>query len=78
MRVYLLGGTTTRYSPGVDRRSFHEAMRARAGPPTVAGMASTKGWASLVAPGIMISTLGYSLGTFAGIGLGQGVLRNLP
>ncbi len=53
-------------------------MRARAGPPTVAGMASTKGWASLVAPGIMISTLGYSLGTFAGIGLGQGVLRNLP
>jgi uncharacterized membrane protein len=48
-----------------------------AGPSTVAGMAATKGWSSLIVPAILTSTLGYALGTFIGIGLGMKVLRPL-
>ena len=48
-----------------------------AGPSTVAGMAAAKGWSSSLVPSILTSTLGYALGTFVGMGLGQGLLRRL-
>jgi len=39
------------------------------GPATAAGLAGTKGWKSLVTPGILVGILGYALANFIGIGL---------
>lgn len=41
----------------------------------MAGMAAAKGWTSSIVPGILVSTLGYAIGTFIGMGVGQGLLR---
>ena len=50
----------------------------RVRPPSYAtGMAAAKGWRSLLVPAILTSTLGYTLGTFVGMGLGGCVLRPL-
>jgi len=39
------------------------------GPATAAALAGTKGWKSLVTPGILVGILGYALANFIGIGL---------
>lgn len=41
------------------------------GPTTAAAMAISKGWHSLVAPTMLVGTLGYILGTYIGIFIGQ-------
>jgi hypothetical protein len=47
------------------------------GPSTVAGMAAAKGWGRSLVPAVLVSSLGYALGSFIGMGLGAGVLRPL-
>ena len=59
------------------RVTIHVPHLPSAGPSTVAGMAAAKGWSSSLVPSILTSTLGYALGTFVGMGLGQGLLRRL-
>lgn len=44
------------------------------GPTTAAGMATAKGWRSLLVPAILMGVLGYALATFASIALGKWVL----
>ena len=44
------------------------------GPTTAAGMATAKGWRSLLVPAILMGILGYATATFASIALGQAVL----
>jgi len=39
------------------------------GPATAAGLAGTKGWKTLVTPGILVGILGYAIGNFIGVGL---------
>eukprot|EP00775_Hariotina_reticulata_P003199 gene3199-3476_t len=63
---------------GFSRRDLLLASNANiGGPSTVAGMAATKGWRSLIVPAILTSTLGYALGTFIGMALGFHVLKPL-
>jgi len=60
---------------GFTRRELLLASNANiGGPSTVAGMAAAKGWTASIVPGILVSTLGYALGTFVGMGLGQSLL----
>ena len=40
------------------------------GPTTAAGMAISQGWAKLVGPAMLVGTLGYVLGTYAGTVVG--------
>ena len=39
-------------------------------PTTAAGMAISQGWAKLVGPAMLVGTLGYVLGTYAGTVVG--------
>lgn len=41
------------------------------GPTTAAAMAISKGWQKLVAPSMLVGTLGYIIGTYIGILIGQ-------
>ena len=40
------------------------------GPTTAAGMAISQGWAKLVGPAMLVGTLGYVIGTYAGTVVG--------
>ena len=44
------------------------------GPTTAAAMASARGWDGLVVPGILCGTLGYSIATVVGVGLGKSLI----
>ena len=39
------------------------------GPPTAAALAASRGWQSLVAPGILVGMFGYAIATFIGVAL---------
>lgn len=47
------------------------------GPTTACGMATAKGWSTLVVPGILVGIFGISIATFLGIGFGTLVLRHM-
>ncbi|XP_063946694.1 uncharacterized protein LOC108214255 isoform X2 [Daucus carota subsp. sativus] len=47
------------------------------GPTTACGMATAKGWGSLVVPGILVGIFGVSLATLFGISFGLLVLKNM-
>jgi uncharacterized membrane protein len=45
------------------------------GPTTACGMATAKGWTSLILPGILAGIFGIAIATFLGIGFGLKVLK---
>ncbi|KAL7003470.1 ferric-chelate reductase (NADH) [Sarracenia purpurea var. burkii] len=47
------------------------------GPTTACGMATAKGWSTLIVPGILVGIFGISIATFLGVGFGMLVLKHL-
>ncbi|KAL4186838.1 hypothetical protein AMTRI_Chr09g15940 [Amborella trichopoda] len=63
---------------GFDQKLLLIASNANVGGPTTAcGMATTKGWATLIVPGILAGIFGISIATFLGIGFGMMVLKHM-
>lgn len=61
-----------------DRKLLLIASNANVGGPTTAcGMATTKGWTSLIVPAILVGIFGITISTFLGIGLGLFVFRHM-
>lgn len=45
------------------------------GPTTASGMATAKGWSSMIIPGILAGIFGIAIATFVGYGFGVNVLK---
>lgn len=61
---------------GFDLKLLLMASNANVGGPTTAGgMASSKGWTSMIIPGILAGIFGIAIATFIGIAFGKAVLR---
>ncbi|RMZ53608.1 hypothetical protein APUTEX25_003142, partial [Auxenochlorella protothecoides] len=69
--ITLLAATALRLP---RRETLVAANAAVGGPGTAAAMAAARGWHDLVEPGVLAGTLGYAVGTAAGIAV-SGVLR---